>query len=55
MTEAERLLWNYASAIRASVSCGSGNEFTNKQLEEAIKELAAALDASKLGKEQAHG
>lgn len=45
MTETERLIRNLTIAIRASSECGPANEFTNQQLDAAIKELAAALDA----------
>lgn len=47
MTTTERLIRNLTIAIRASSECGPANEFTNQQLETAIKELAAALDAKR--------
>ena len=45
MTEMERLIWDLTVGIRASTECGPANEFTNKQLEMAVKGLAAALEA----------
>ena len=47
MNETEKLVRNLTIAIRASVGCGPANEFTNQQLEAAIKELAAALDTKR--------